>query len=78
MPLAIVSHVVFGADAANSRGAFRRRSAVPPLRKATISRPAGDPIEERPSGEADDSDEFPSSSAGLSILAQALAAYSQN
>lgn len=79
MPLAIVSHVAFGADSANSRGAARRRSAVPAPRKAMYTPPADDPIEDTPAVDIDDdADDTPTSTAGLSILAQALAAYSQN
>ena len=78
MPLSIVSSVVFGADAANSRGAFRRRSAVPPPRIVASAPPADDPFEDAPAEEFDEAEESPPSKAGLSILAQALAAYGEN
>ena len=79
MPLAIVSQVAFGADSANSRGAARRRSTVLPPRQAVLQSPVNLPIEEEaPAEEINDADDEPASTAGLSILAQALAAYSQN
>jgi hypothetical protein len=82
MPLSIVSQVVFGADAVHSRGALRRRSLATPLHEASSVEAAEEATEdslEAPQFDEDDrSDGFPSSTAGLSILAQALAAYSQN
>ena len=78
MPLAIVSQVAFGADSANSKGAARRRSTVLPPRQAVLQPPADIPIEEALAEGIDDADGEPVSTAGLSILAQALAAYSQN
>lgn len=78
MPLAIVSQVAFGADSANSRGAARRRSAVLPPRQAVLQPSVDVPIEEAPAQDINDVDDEPASTAGLSILAQALAAYSQN
>jgi len=78
MPLSIVSSVVFGADSANSRGAQRRRSAIPQPKAADLQPAFDDALEETLSGAVDDADEAQSSTAGLWILAQALAAYSQN
>lgn len=74
MPLSVVSNVTLNANSANSRGAARRRSPVPPPRTAA-SASADDPFVQAPEFERD---EAPSSSASLSILAHALAAYSQN
>ena len=78
MPLAIVSQVSFVADAANARGAARRRSAILPPRKAVLQPPVDVSAEEAPAEDITDADDEPVSTAGLSILAQALAAYSQN
>lgn len=78
MPLAIVSQVAFGADSANSRGAARRRSAVLPPRQAVLQPSIDFPIEEAPVENIDNAGDEPVSTAGLSILAQALAAYGQN
>ena len=73
MPLSLVSNVALGAETPNPRSAMRRR---PPARKpsADASAIADDPFANAPEFE---DDEAPSS-ASLSILAQALAAYSQN
>jgi hypothetical protein len=78
MPLSIVSQVIFGADAAHARGAFRRPS--PPPQRPTPAGPAATdaPLPEALQDDGEDGDERPASTAGLSILAHALAAYSQN
>jgi hypothetical protein len=74
MPLSVVSRVPFEADAARVRGELKRPSANPRRRQ-----PADLPASTRQDLEADASDaQEPVSTAGLSILAQALAAYSQN
>jgi hypothetical protein len=74
MPLSVVSRVAFEADAARARGEPRRPPANP-----RQSNPAELPASTRQELEADASEaEEPVSTAGLSILAQALAAYSQN
>jgi hypothetical protein len=74
MPLSVVSRVAFEADAAHTRGEPKRPSVNP-----RQSKPADPPASTRQDLEADASDtEEPVSMAGLSILAQALAAYSQN
>ena len=78
MPLSIVSQVIFGADAAHARGAFRRPSTPTERRAAAAPAASDDPFQDDGSGEVEDADERPASTAGLSILAQALAAYSQN
>jgi hypothetical protein len=74
MPLSLVSNVALGAETPNPRTAMRRR---PPARQpsAHASSIADDPFANAPEFEDDDA---PSSSTSLSILAQALAAYSQN
>jgi hypothetical protein len=73
MPLSLVSNVALGAETPNPRSAMRRR---PPARQpsADASPIADDPFANAPEFEDDDAP----SSASLSILAQALAAYSQN
>jgi hypothetical protein len=78
MPLSIVSHVIFGADAAHARGAFRRPSAPPAPRTPATPVATDDPFQDDVASQVEDADARPASTAGLSILAQALAAYSQN
>jgi hypothetical protein len=78
MPLSVVSQVIFGADAAHARGAFRRPSAPTPLGAPAVPVETNDPFQDDVGAEAEDADGRPASTAGLSILAQALAAYSQN
>ncbi|MGD1037679.1 MAG: hypothetical protein ABR878_10890 [Roseiarcus sp.] len=74
MSLFVVSRVAYDADAAHARGEPKRPSANPQQRK-----PADSPAVARQVLEADASEgEYAASTAGLSILAQALAAYSQN
>ncbi len=75
MPLSIVARVAFDADATHTRGKPKRPAAPPPQRK-----PAGPAPVDSQVLEADASDgenDGAGSTAGLSILAQALAAYSQ-
>jgi len=76
MPLSIVSQVIF--DAAHARGAFRRPSAPTPPRTPAAAVETDDSFQDDVSSEVEDADARPASTAGLSILAQALAAYSQN
>jgi hypothetical protein len=78
MPLSIVPQVIFGADAAHARGAFRRPSAPTPPRSQRNPVATDDPFQDDVASEVEDADARPASTAGLSILAQALAAYSQN
>jgi hypothetical protein len=74
MPLSVVSGVAFESDAARARGEPKRPSAIPRRRQ-----PAELSASTRQDLQADESDaEEPVSTTGLSILAQALAAYSQN
>ncbi|MGD0642270.1 MAG: hypothetical protein ABSC22_16105 [Roseiarcus sp.] len=74
MPFSIVSRVAFNSDAARARGEPKRPSATPQQSKS-----ADAPAFTGQDLEADPSDgEDVGSTAGLSILAQALAAYSQN
>lgn len=75
MPLAMVTQVVFGADAAHTRGALRRPTAPAHSRKPVDTPASPAPLEDM-EADADEAD-APRSTAGLSILAQALAAYSQ-
>jgi hypothetical protein len=74
MPLSVVSRVAFDANVAHTRGDSKRPSAGP-----RRSKPADPPPVASQVLEADASDgEGAASTAGLSILAQALAAYSEN
>jgi hypothetical protein len=73
MPLSTVERVGFDADVTHLRGDFKR-PAAPQKRKTPA--PASD-AEAEPGGFHVVSEGTPSS-AGLSILAQALAAYSEN
>jgi hypothetical protein len=76
MPLAIVANVAYDADAARVKGEIKRPTANPRPRRPTSS-PAYGRQELDVAMSADD--EFGGvSTAGLAILAQALAAYSQN
>jgi hypothetical protein len=76
MPLSIVARVGFDADAAHTRGEPRRRVAVG--RPLDPERPASDASEfADAAGDEEQPDSRVPSTAGLSILAQALAAYSQ-
>jgi hypothetical protein len=73
MPLSTVARVGFDADIAHTHNDFRR--LVPPLR-----RKRADPDAQADAGPDGFQvvDEGAASTAGLSILAQALAAYSEN
>lgn len=74
MPFSIVYRVAFNTDAARARGDLKRPSANPQQDKR-----ADPPSSISQDLEADMNDaEDVVSTAGLSILAQALAAYSQN
>ena len=73
MPLSTISSVAFDADVTHLRGDFKR-PAAPQKRKTTA--PTADP--EAESGAFRVVDEGAPSPAGRSILAQALAAYSEN
>ena len=74
MSLFVVSRVAYDADAAHARGEPKRPPTNPQPPK-----PADSPAFAGQILEADASDgEDAASTAGLSILAQALAAYSQN
>jgi hypothetical protein len=76
MPLVIVSNVAYDADAARVKGEIKRPAANARSRRPTNSPPYG--RRELDVDLSDDDDGGASSTAGLSILAQALAAYSQN
>jgi hypothetical protein len=73
MPLSTIARVGFDADIAHTHNDYKR--LVPPLR-----RKRADPDPEAESGPDGFHvvDEGAASTAGLSILAQALAAYSEN
>ena len=74
MPLSVVSRVPFEADAARAKGELKR-----PYASRRQRQPDELPASTRQDLEADASDaQEPVSTAGSSILAQALAAYSQN
>ena len=73
MPLSTISRVDFDADVAHLRGDLRRPS--PPQKRKTAA-PASDA--EAESGGFLVVNEGAPSTAGLSILAQALAAYSES
>jgi len=75
MPLPIVSPVAYDADAARVRGELKRPSA------GSSRKPANSPARGRQEldiGGSEGEEAGGVSTAGLSILAQALAAYSQN
>ena len=74
MSLSVVSRVAYDADAARSRGEPKRPSANPQHGKAAESPGFTSQDLEADPSEAEES----VSTAGLSILAQALAAYSQS
>ncbi len=76
MPLSIVARIGFDADAAHTRGEPKRPSANPQQRKPADPPPVASQVLEAAAGE--DADDGAASTAGLSILAQALAAYSRN
>jgi len=74
MPLSVVSRVPFEADAARVKGELKR-----PYANRRQRQPDELPASTRQELDGDPSDvQEPASTAGLSILAQALAAYSQN
>jgi hypothetical protein len=73
MPLSTVERVGFDADVTHLRGDFKR-PAAPQKRRPAAPNPEA---EAEPGGFLVVSEGAPSS-AGLSILAQALAAYSEN
>jgi hypothetical protein len=73
MPLSTIERVGFDADVTHLRGDFKRPAA--PQRRRTAARTSE--AEAEPGGFVVISEATPSS-AGLSILAQALAAYSEN
>ena len=73
MPLSTISRVGFDADVVNARGDFKR--PIAPLKRKS-SEPNPEP-ESEPNGFLVVSEGTPST-AGLSILAQALAAYSEH
>jgi hypothetical protein len=76
MPLPIVAPVAYDADAARVRGELKRPSANPQPRKPANPPPYG---RQELDFDASEGEEIGgASTAGLSILAQALAAYSQN
>ncbi len=78
MPLSIVARIGFAGNAAHSSGEPRRPSANSRQRnRAGESRVASQVPDAAAIGD-EDADAGPVSTAGLSILAQALAAYSQN
>ncbi|MGO9772131.1 MAG: hypothetical protein ACLPSW_21805 [Roseiarcus sp.] len=77
MPLSIVARTGFDADAAHARGEPKRRVAVAQPREPEAPAPGAVEALDAAS-EDDDADGRVPSTAGLSILAQALAAYSQN
>jgi len=78
MPLSIVARIGFDADAAHTRGEPRRPSVNPRQRTPADPSPTASQLLEAAADEGEDADDFAASSAGLSILAQALAAYGRN
>jgi hypothetical protein len=76
MPLSIVARIGF--DAAHTRGEPKRPSANPRPRKPADPPPVASQEPEAAGGEDQDADDGAASTAGQSILAQALAAYSRN
>jgi hypothetical protein len=77
MPLSLVTSVSFNTRVVDPRSERRQPAVRPQLRRA--AKPPADP-DEAPNAAAneDDDDSGIVSTAGLSILAQALAAYSEN
>ena len=73
MPLSTIARVGFDANIAHTKNDFKR--VVPPLRR---KRPEPDPDAEALTEGFHVVDEGAASTAGLSILALALAAYSEN
>ena len=78
MPLSIVSRVAFDADIAHTRGEPKRPSANPRQSKPTDPPPVASQVLEADASDGEDAGDGAASTAGLSILAQALAAYSEN
>jgi hypothetical protein len=76
MPPSIVARVGFDADAAHTRGDLKRWVAVAQPRDPERPTPGASEVLDA-ANEDDDADGRVPSTAGLSILAQALAAYSQ-
>lgn len=79
MPLSIVSRVGFDANIAHTKGDPKRPTAKPrPVKPADQPPVAGEVVQAEESGGGEDTRDSAASTAGLSILAQALAAYSEN
>jgi len=76
MPLAIVSNVAYDADSARAKGEINRPTTNARSRRPTPSSSHG--RQELDVALSGDEEAGGASTAGLSILAQALAAYSQN
>jgi hypothetical protein len=76
MPLAIVSNVAYDADAARAKGEIKRPTTDARRRRPTNPPPHG--RQELDAGMSADDELGGVSTTGLAILAQALAAYSQN
>ena len=77
MPLSIVARIGFDSDAAHTRGEPKRRVAVAQPREPDAPTSGESQVLDAASEDDDVNGPVPST-AGLSILAQALAAYSQN
>ena len=78
MPLSIVARIGFDADAAHTRGEPKCPSANAKERKPADPSPVATQVLKAEASEGEDADDGAASTAGLSILAQALAAYSRN
>lgn len=76
MSFSIVARIGFDADATHTRGERKRPAATPQRRKPADPAPVEDQVLEADANDGEDNGA--GSTAGLSILAQALAAYSQN
>jgi len=76
MPLSVVSRVAFDANVAHTRGDSKRPSASPRRSKPADPPPVASQVLEADASDGDA--DGAASTAGLSILAQALAAYSEN
>ncbi len=78
MPLSIVSRVGFDANVAHTKSDPKRTSANPRRSKPADAAPVADEVLETDASDGEDAGDGAASTAGLSILAQALAAYSEN
>jgi len=78
MPLSIVSRIGFDANVAHTKGDPRRPSAKPQPLKPADPPPVTSEVVEADASDGEDAGDGAASTAGLSILAQELAAYSEN